>query len=102
MTKPIARDPIYLKAIKERSGIGPLDEPPDSTRANYRRGVQRITQALWNCEIPMIAAINGHGGSIATFVGTVTIIPFMPNGWAESAGGIGNLVDDEVHWCFPL
>jgi 2-(1,2-epoxy-1,2-dihydrophenyl)acetyl-CoA isomerase len=48
-----------LKSIKERNGIGPLNEPPDSTRANYRRGVQRIVQALWNCEIPMIAAING-------------------------------------------
>jgi uncharacterized membrane protein YkgB len=22
-----------------------------------------------------------------TFIGTVTIIPFMPNGWAASAGG---------------
>jgi uncharacterized membrane protein YkgB len=33
------------------------------------------------------AGILGALGSIATFVGTVTIIPFMPNGWAESAGG---------------
>jgi 2-(1,2-epoxy-1,2-dihydrophenyl)acetyl-CoA isomerase len=48
-----------LKAIKERNGIGPLREPPDATRANYRRGIQRIVQSLWNCEIPMIAAING-------------------------------------------
>jgi 2-(1,2-epoxy-1,2-dihydrophenyl)acetyl-CoA isomerase len=47
-----------LKALKSRDGIGPL-ERPDATRANYRRGVQRITEALWNCEIPMIAAING-------------------------------------------
>jgi uncharacterized membrane protein YkgB len=29
----------------------------------------------------------GALGSIATFVGTVTIIPFMPDGWAASAGG---------------
>ena len=48
-----------LKAMKERSGIGPLDSP-DATRANYKRGVQRIIEALWNCEVPMIAAINGH------------------------------------------
>jgi uncharacterized membrane protein YkgB len=26
-------------------------------------------------------------GSIGTFVATVTIIPFMPSGWAQSAGG---------------
>src|SRR5712671_3057672 len=31
--------------------------------------------------------ILGAAGSTATFVMTVTIIPFMPNGWAESAGG---------------
>ena len=48
-----------LKAMKERSGIGPLDAP-DATRANYRRGVQRIIETMWNCEVPMIAAINGH------------------------------------------
>jgi uncharacterized membrane protein YkgB len=33
------------------------------------------------------AGILGAAGSTATFIATVTIIPFMPNGWAESAGG---------------
>jgi uncharacterized membrane protein YkgB len=31
--------------------------------------------------------ILGAAGSVVTFISTVTIIPFMPNGWAESAGG---------------
>lgn len=48
-----------LKAMKERNGIGPLDSP-DATRANYKRGIQRVPKALWNCEVPMIAAVNGH------------------------------------------
>jgi len=48
-----------LKAMRERSGIGPLDTPL-ATRNNYAAGIQRIPQALWNCELPMIAAINGH------------------------------------------
>ncbi len=48
-----------IKAMKERNGIGPLDAP-DATRANYKRGVQRIARALWECEVPAIAAINGH------------------------------------------
>ena len=47
-----------LKAMRDRNGIGPL-ESPLATRGNYRRGIQRIPQALWNCELPMIAAING-------------------------------------------
>ena len=36
--------------------------------------------------------ILGAAGSAATFVGTVTIIPFMPNGWAASAGGFPAMV----------
>jgi len=33
------------------------------------------------------AGVLGAAGSTATFVMTVSIIPFMPNGWAASAGG---------------
>jgi uncharacterized membrane protein YkgB len=38
---------------------------------------------FWNRKIGIL----GAAGSTATFIATVTIIPFMPNGWAESAGG---------------
>jgi uncharacterized membrane protein YkgB len=38
---------------------------------------------FWNKRLDILGAL----GSIATFVGTLTIIPFMPNGWAASAGG---------------
>ena len=31
--------------------------------------------------------ILGAAGSAVTFIMTATIIPFMPNGWAASAGG---------------
>ena len=47
-----------LKAIQQRTGIGPLEQP-DSTRTNYRRGVQRIVRTLYEIEVPMIAAVNG-------------------------------------------
>jgi enoyl-CoA hydratase/carnithine racemase len=47
-----------LRAMRDRDGIGPLASPL-ATRDNYRRGIQRIPQALWECELPMIAAING-------------------------------------------
>jgi uncharacterized membrane protein YkgB len=33
------------------------------------------------------AGILGALGGVASFVGTLTIIPFMPDGWAASAGG---------------
>ena len=48
-----------LKAMHDRTGIGPGAQPSD-TRDTYRRGVQRITRALMDLEVPAIAAINGH------------------------------------------
>lgn len=38
---------------------------------------------FWNKKLGVLGAL----GSCATFVGTVTIIPFMPDGWDASAGG---------------
>jgi len=37
---------------------------------------------FWNKRLGILGAI----GSTITFVGTVTIIPFMPNGWDPAAG----------------
>jgi uncharacterized membrane protein YkgB len=38
---------------------------------------------FWNKKLGILGAL----GSVASFVATVTIIPFMPDGWAASAGG---------------
>jgi uncharacterized membrane protein YkgB len=38
---------------------------------------------FWNKRLGILGAL----GSCVTFVGTVTIIPFMPDGWDASAGG---------------
>jgi hypothetical protein len=38
--------------------------------------------------------ILGALGSCVVFVGTVTIIPFFPNGWAASAGGFPAMTGD--------
>ncbi len=48
-----------LKGMRDRNGIGVLDQP-DSTRANYRQGVQKVVRAFMHCEVPLIAAVNGH------------------------------------------
>jgi len=42
-----------------------------------------IFMGFWN----KTAGVFGALGGIASFVGTTTIIPFMPDGWAASAGG---------------
>jgi uncharacterized membrane protein YkgB len=38
---------------------------------------------FWNKKLGILGAL----GSCVTFICTATIIPFMPNGWAPSAGG---------------
>lgn len=38
---------------------------------------------FWNKRLGILGAL----GSSVTFITTATIIPFMPNGWAASAGG---------------
>jgi len=47
-----------------------------------------LLAGFWNRKLGAAGALL----SIATFVGTVTIIPFMPHGWAESAGGFPAMV----------
>ena len=42
-----------------------------------------LLSGFWNKSAGILGAIV----SCLTFLGTITIIPFMPGGWAESAGG---------------
>lgn len=59
-----------LKAIRERSGIGPR-ATPDGTRANYRRGVHAIIKALAEVEVATIAAINGPAIGLGLDIGVL-------------------------------
>ncbi|GAB7545118.1 YkgB family protein [Cupriavidus sp. 8B] len=47
-----------------------------------------ILAGFWNKKLGILGAL----GSVGTFVATVTIIPFMPDGWADSAGGFPAMV----------
>src|ERR1700756_2684966 len=47
-----------------------------------------ILAGFWNKRLGLL----GAAGSVITFIMTVTIIPFMPNGWAASAGGFPAMV----------
>src|SRR5947208_15270258 len=65
--------------------------------ASWALGVSEWSFALllflgfWHKRLGILGAL----GSCAAFLGTVTIIPFMPDGWAASAGAFpamaGNL-----------
>jgi len=40
-------------------------------------------RGIWNKKLGVFGAL----GAIFSFISTITIIPFIPNGWAPSAGG---------------
>ena len=42
-----------------------------------------ILLGYWSPRLGILGAL----GSIVTFIGTTSIIPFLPNGWAHEAGG---------------
>jgi uncharacterized membrane protein YkgB len=45
---------------------------------------------FWNKRVGVLGAL----GSVITFVSTLTIIPFLPDGWAASAGGFPAMSGD--------
>lgn len=47
-----------------------------------------ILAGFWNRKLGLLGALGG----VATFIGTVTIIPFIPGGWEPSAGGFPAMV----------
>jgi uncharacterized membrane protein YkgB len=44
---------------------------------------------FWNKNLGILGAL----GSCFSFIATVTIIPFMPDGWAPSAGGFPPMIE---------
>jgi uncharacterized membrane protein YkgB len=47
-----------------------------------------LLAGFWNKKLGVLGGL----GSVATFICTATIIPFMPDGWAASAGGFPAMV----------
>ena len=91
-----------LKAMHERRGIGPLDQPAD-TRANYRRGVQKVIRQMWDCEVPMIAAVNGHAIGLGCDLACVCDIRIASESarFAESFIRLGLVPGDGGAWLLP-
>ncbi|GMA38293.1 crotonase/enoyl-CoA hydratase family protein [Mobilicoccus caccae] len=46
-----------VRAMAEKSGM--FGGSPARMREGYRRGIQRIPRALYECEVPVVAAVNG-------------------------------------------
>ena len=48
-----------VKHMRDREGM--FGGSPAQIRNGYRHGIQRIPRALWELEVPAIAAVNGPG-----------------------------------------
>ena len=91
-----------LKSMKERNGIGRL-ESPIATRNNYRAGVQRVIRRLWECELPMIAAINGPAIGLGLDLACLCDLRIAAEGarFASSFIKMGLIPGDGGAWVLP-
>jgi enoyl-CoA hydratase/carnithine racemase len=46
-----------IKLLAE--GAPPFGGPPHLSRDGYRRGIQRVPRAMYHCDVPLVAAVNG-------------------------------------------
>lgn len=46
-----------LKHMKEK--VSMFGGDPVDLKDSYKRGIQRVVRAMWDCEVPLIAAVNG-------------------------------------------
>jgi 2-(1,2-epoxy-1,2-dihydrophenyl)acetyl-CoA isomerase len=91
-----------IRAMQERSGIGPTDSPA-GTRSNYRRGVQSVIAALWASEVPMIAAINGHAIGLGLDIACLCDLRICADSakFASSFIRLGIVPGDGGAWILP-
>lgn len=91
-----------LRKIRDRSEFarGPN---PATTRDNYRRGVQRLVRALWNIEVPVIAAVNGAAIGLGCDIACTCDIRIAASSarFAESFLKIGLIPGDGGAWFLP-
>ena len=88
-----------LKAMKARSGIGP-GATPIATRNNYKNTVQRIPLALYELEVPTIAAIDGPAIGAGLDIACMCDIRFASDRakFAESFVKVGIVAGDGGAW----
>ncbi|MBV1798849.1 crotonase/enoyl-CoA hydratase family protein [Siccirubricoccus sp. G192] len=90
-----------LKAMRDRRGI--IEGSHADLRENYRRGVQRMAQALYECDAPTIAAVNGPAIGLGLDVTCMCDIRIASEkaSFAESFVKVGIVPGDGGAWLLP-
>lgn len=91
-----------VQAMKDRTGIGPLASSL-GTRDNYRRGIQRISRAFYESEVPLIAAVNGFAIGLGNDLACFCDMRIAADSAKFSAGFIkmGLIPGDGGAWALP-
>ena len=90
-----------LKSIRDKMGSG-LGEPPLSRMA-YRDGIQRLPLALYNLEVPTIAAVNGPAHGAGNDLACMCDIRIASERavFAETFVKLGLIAGDGGAWLLP-
>lgn len=88
-----------LKGMKTRTGVGAAATPV-ATRLNYKRTIQRIPLALYNLEVPTIAAVDGHAIGAGLDLACMCDIRYASTAarFAESFVKVGLIPGDGGAW----
>jgi enoyl-CoA hydratase/carnithine racemase len=80
-----------------------FDDSPAKLREWYRNGVQRLANAVFNLEVPMIAAVNGHAIGAGCDLTTMCDIRIASETatFAESFVKVGLIPGDGGAWLLP-
>lgn len=90
-----------LKHMKEKKSIFGGDAV--TAKDGYRTGIQSVTKAVWNCEVPIIAAVNGpaYGAGCDTTCMCDIRIASTRAVFAENFVKVGIISGDGGAWLLP-
>ena len=90
-----------LKAMRDRRGI--IEGSHADLRENYRRGVQAMANALYDCDAPTIAAVNGPAIGLGLDVACMCDMRIASEkaAFAESFVKVGIVPGDGGAWLLP-
>lgn len=90
-----------VKAMRERAGM--FAGSPYDQRTHYRTTVQRIGRALWDLEVPVVAAINGHAIGLGLDIALMCDLRIMADDAvvAESYVKLGIVPGGGGAWLLP-
>ncbi len=90
-----------LKHMKEK--VETFAGDAVAVKDSYRLGIQRVARAMWECEVPLIAAVNGPAygaGCDTTFLCDIRIASTTAT-FAENFVRVGLISGDGGAWLLP-